>query len=164
MNPDRLEAQATIATPLGPLTLAATAAGLAGAWFEGQKHHPGPLAAPENPAHPHIAAATQALAAYWLGDANAPLPPLDAAGTPFQQAVWAALRGIGRGRTATYREVAALVGRPAALRAVGAAIGRNPLSVFVPCHRVVGTDGSLTGYAGGLARKQSLLALERGGG
>jgi methylated-DNA-[protein]-cysteine S-methyltransferase len=81
-------------------------------------------------------------------------------GTAFQQKVWSALLGIPQGRVATYGEIAHSLGAPQASRAVGAAIGRNPLSLFVPCHRVIGKNGSLTGYAGGLERKQRLLALE----
>jgi len=81
-------------------------------------------------------------------------------GTPFQQSVWVALQTIGRGRTSSYGELARQIGKPAAVRAVGAAVGRNPVSIFVPCHRVLGRDGSLTGYAGGLERKQRLLQIE----
>ena len=81
-------------------------------------------------------------------------------GTPFQRRVWEELRSIPRGTTVTYAELAARVGRPGAARAVGAAVARNPISVVVPCHRVVGSDGSLTGYAGGLERKRALLQLE----
>jgi methylated-DNA-[protein]-cysteine S-methyltransferase len=142
------------------MTLAARASGLAGAWFDGQKHHPGPLDAPVDPAHPHLRAAAAALAAHWRGDAVVPLPPLAPAGTAFQRAVWAALLSIPRGATLGYGELAARLGRPAAVRAVGAAVGRNPVSVLVPCHRVLGAGGALTGYAGGLPRKQALLALE----
>lgn len=157
-----LTAQARIDTPLGGLTLAATDHGLAGLWFDGQAHHPGPLALPLRPEQPHLARAAQALAAYWRGDGDAGFDtlPLDLLGTPFQRAVWQALRGIAAGRTSTYAEVAARAGAPAAVRAAGAAIGRNPVSVIVPCHRVIGRDGGLTGYAGGLARKRALLALE----
>lgn len=157
----RYEAQMRLDTPLGPLTLVATAHGLAGAWFDGQKHHPGAIDAPPDPAHPHLRQAAQALQAYWRGEAASFDLPLDARGTAFQRAVWQALTEIGPGRTSTYGEIAARIGRPAAVRAVGAAVGRNPISVIVPCHRVIGRDGSLTGYAGGLERKQSLLALER---
>jgi len=155
-----ITAQAHAGSPLGPLLLAASARGLAGIWFEGQAHHPGPIDAPEDAADPFIAQALRELAAYWKGE---PLPfkvPLDAAGTEFQRAVWAALRQIPRGATRSYGEIARASGRPAAVRAVGAAVGRNPLSVIVPCHRVLGADGSLTGYAGGLPRKQALLRLE----
>lgn len=160
MKNPRIEAQCRIDTPLGPLTLAATAHGLAGAWFDGQKHHPGALDAPVDPAHPQLARAAHALAAYFA-DGRTPLDlPLDAAGTDFQRSVWQALRAIAPGALATYGELARRVGRPAAVRAVGAAVGRNPVSIVVPCHRVVGHDGALTGYAGGLHRKQALLALE----
>jgi len=165
MNPShRIVAQARADSPLGPLLLAATARGLAGVWFDGQAHHPGPIEAPEDPANPFIAQALRELAAYWRGDAGPFQVPLDAAGTEFQRAVWAALRQIPRGAPITYGEIARRCGRPAAVRAAGAAVGRNPLSVIVPCHRVLGRDGSLTGYAGGLARKQALLQLEGAAG
>lgn len=86
--------------------------------------------------------------------------PLAPAGTPFQHEVWQALRGIPYGETVSYAAIAARVGRPSAVRAVGAANGRNPIAIIVPCHRVIGTNGTLTGYAGGLERKRALLALE----
>ena len=161
MNPSyRIVAQARADSPLGPLLLAATTRGLAGVWFDGQAHHPGPIEAPQDATNPFIAQALRELAAYWKGDAGAFQVPLDAAGTEFQRAVWAALLQIPRGATRTYGEIARRCSRPAAVRAVGAAVGRNPLSVIVPCHRVLGSDGSLTGYAGGLPRKQALLQLE----
>lgn len=160
--PRRFTAQCRIDTPLGPLTAAATDRGLAGLWFDGQRHHPGPLEAPVQPDHPVLAATAAALAAYFTGQPAA-APPLDLQGTPFQRAVWQALLAIAPGQTRRYGEVAAAVGRPAAVRAAGAAIGRNPVSVLVPCHRVVGHDGRLTGYAGGLDRKQALLAIEGAG-
>ena len=159
-----LQAQCRIQTPLGPMTLAATAAGLAGAWFDGQAHHPGPLPAPAEPAHPHLAQAARELSLYFDGSATVGWTgfgvPLDAQGTPFQQQVWQSLCGIGPGRAISYGEVARQIGRPTAMRAVGAAIGRNPISVIVPCHRVLGRDGTLTGYAGGLDRKRFLLQHE----
>ena len=157
----RLTAQSRIATPLGPLTAAATDQGLAGLWFDGQAHHPGPLDAPVAPNHPMLKAGERALAAYFDG-ATQPLHglALDMHGTAFQQAVWLALQALARGQTASYGQIAIAVGSPAAVRAAGAAIGRNPVSVLVPCHRVLGRDGSLTGYAGGLDRKQALLRLE----
>ncbi len=86
--------------------------------------------------------------------------PLAPAGTPFQQRVWDALRRVAHGETISYAELARRIGAPTAARAVGAAVGRNPVSVIVPCHRIVGSDGSLTGYAGGLDRKRALLELE----
>jgi methylated-DNA-[protein]-cysteine S-methyltransferase len=159
-NTHPLIAQAHVETPLGPMCLAATAHGLAGLWFDGQAHHPGSLVAPEDVSQPFIAQALRELQAYWRDGSTPFAVALDAGGTPFQQAVWAQLRRIEAGRLSTYGELAARIGRPAAVRAVGAAVGRNPLSIIVPCHRVVGRDGSLTGYAGGLPRKQALLELE----
>jgi methylated-DNA-[protein]-cysteine S-methyltransferase len=152
-------AQARVDTPLGPMLIARTAHGLAGAWFDGQKHHPGAIDAPERADDPLLARAAEALRACFAGEAAQP-PALDLHGTAFQRTVWQALCEIPPGATVTYAQLAARVGRPSAVRAVGAAVGRNPVSVLVPCHRVVGSDGSLTGYAGGMARKQALLALE----
>lgn len=156
-----LIAQARLATPLGAMTAAATAAGLAGLWFDGQAHHPGPLALPVDPAQRWLQAATVALQAYFAGRPE-PLAglALDLHGTPFQRAVWRALLALPAGATATYAGIAAAAGSPAGMRAAGAAIGRNPVSVLVPCHRVLGSDGSLTGYAGGLERKRALLRHE----
>lgn len=158
--PTDYRAQARADTPLGPITLAATAQGLAGLWFDAQKHHPGPLAAPHDAAQRWIAQAIDELDAYWAGRALRFTVPLDPQGTPFQRAVWRGLQAIEVGRTWSYGALARHVGRPAAVRAVGAAVGRNPVSILVPCHRVLGADGSLTGYAGGLDRKQALLRLE----
>lgn len=154
-------AQATITTPLGPLLLARTAHGLAGAWFDGQKHHPGALAAAACPGDALLRRTADQLHAYFAGTRDAFDLPLDLHGTPFQKAVWQVLRAIPGGRTRSYAEIARAVGAAAAVRAVGGAIGRNPVSVIVPCHRVVGSDGALTGYAGGIDRKRALLALER---
>jgi len=155
-----LVAQARLDSPLGPLTAAATAKGLAGLWFDGQAHHPGPLDAPVNPRHPVLVQARQELAAYWKSADSRFSVPLDLQGTAFQSRVWRALLKIGPGRTSTYAAIAGRAGSPAAVRAAGAAIGRNPVSIVVPCHRVLGRDGSLTGYAGGLQRKRSLLLRE----
>ncbi|MDE2396086.1 MAG: methylated-DNA--[protein]-cysteine S-methyltransferase [Burkholderiales bacterium] len=162
MKNPRISAQARIDTPLGPLLLAATPAGLAGAWFDGQRHHPGPIEAPTDPHQAHIAQAARELAEYFAARRQRFDVALDAEGTPFQHAVWSALCRIAPGATASYGEVARGIERAAALRAVGAAVGRNPVSVIVPCHRVLGGDGSLTGYAGGLERKRALLELEAG--
>ena len=155
-----LVAQARIDSPLGPLTLAATERGLAGAWFEAQQHHPQHIAAPVNAAHPHLRLAAQEFDAYWRDAGHRFMVSLDVRGTDFQQQVWRALRTIGAGSVMTYGDLAASIARPDAVRAVGTAIGRNPLSVIVPCHRVIGRDGSLTGYAGGLHRKAALLKHE----
>jgi methylated-DNA-[protein]-cysteine S-methyltransferase len=156
-----LVAQATLDSPLGPLLLAATAHGLAGAWFTGQAHHPGVLDAPEDSTNPFIQQAAQQLSAYWQDGVHSRFTvPVDPQGTAFQRAVWQALLKIPTGRCSTYAGLASQVGKPAAMRAVGAAVGRNPLSVIIPCHRVLGSDGSLTGYAGGLERKLALLQRE----
>ena len=149
-------------SPLGPMTLAATEAGLAGAWFEGQRHLPPELERwPEQPTHPLLQRAAAQLDAYFAGRQSSFDLPLDlSGGTAFQQSVWRALLAIPSGQTTSYGAIAQGIGKPAAVRAVGAAVGRNPLSVIVPCHRVLGQGGSLTGYAGGLARKTALLQLE----
>ncbi|RIX47264.1 methylated-DNA--[protein]-cysteine S-methyltransferase [Paenibacillus nanensis] len=102
------------------------------------------------------------LAAYMKGERPALDFPMAVRGTAFQQKVWNALLAIPYGETRTYTDIAAAVGSPAAVRAVGAAIGANPILIAVPCHRVIGKDGSLTGFRGGLAMKKALLALERG--
>lgn len=153
-------AQATVATPLGPLLLARTARGLAGAWFEGQKHHPGPIDAPVRPDDELLQRAARELGEFFAGRRDRFDVPLDLQGTPFQRSVWQRLLRIGAGSTRSYGEIAQELGSAKAVRAVGGAVGRNPVSVIVPCHRVVGGDGSLTGYAGGVERKRSLLALE----
>lgn len=163
MKPVRFDAQTRIASPLGPLTLAATARGLALVWFDDQAHRSDSVEAPELPDHPHLALAAQELARYWQHPRAAFTVPLDPQGTPFQHAVWRILRGIAPGTLCSYGDIARQVQRPGAAlpsRAVGAAVGRNPLGIIVPCHRVVGTGGALTGYAGGLHRKEALLALE----
>jgi methylated-DNA-[protein]-cysteine S-methyltransferase len=159
-----LVAQARADTPLGPITLVATADGLAGVWFDGQAHHPGPLDVPVDASHAHIAQALRELGEYFDGRRTRFDVALDPQGTDFQHSVWMALARIAHGRTTSYGEIALRLGRAAAGRAVGAAVGRNPLSVIVPCHRVLGRDGALTGYAGGLERKQALLRLEGAAG
>jgi len=156
-----LVAQAVIASPIGPLTALATAKGIAGLWFDDQTHHPGALDAPVDPTNPHIVALQRWLDAYWAGREPSPGEVvLDLHGTPFQRAVWTALLTIPFGHTKSYGEIAAQVGSGAVPRATGAAVGRNPVSIVVPCHRVIGADGSLTGYAGGLPRKERLLQHE----
>ncbi len=153
-------AQARIETPLGSLTAAATAQGLAGLWFDGQSHHPGALQAPLQDGDPFISAARRELAAYWSSGQTVFTVPLDPQGTPFQLSVWRLLLTIQPGELESYGALAMQLGQPNAARAVGAAVGRNPLSLIVPCHRVVGAGGALTGYAGGLERKRALLQLE----
>lgn len=157
-------AQSQVNTPLGPMLVVATARGLAGAWFEGQAHHPGPLALPHDAGAAIFKATQEALSAYFEAPHQAHFElPLDPQGTAFQQAVWQQLLQIPIGHTSHYGALAQALGKPKAARAVGAAVGRNPVSIFIPCHRVLGRDGSLTGYAGGLARKQALLHAEGAG-
>ena len=153
-------AQRRIATPLGDVLLVRTEHGLAGAWFEGQKHHPGAIDAPRAEDDPLLARAADQLRAYFDGTADTFDVPLDLQGSAFQRSVWAALLAIDCGATRSYGDIARAIGAPQAVRAVGSAVGRNPVSVIVPCHRVVGSGGALTGYAGGLDRKRALLALE----
>ena len=157
--------QARTETPLGTVRLAASPAGLCGLWFDGQRHLPalldGPGAWPEAPEHPVLRQATEQLRQYLRGERNHFDLPLDlTGGTPFQQAVWQALLRIPSGYTTSYSALGQQIDKPTAVRAVGTAVGRNPLSVVVPCHRVLGLDGGLTGYAGGLERKATLLRLE----
>ncbi len=153
-------AQAEFDTPLGRVRLVRTARGLAGLWFDGQKHHPGTLAVPRRDDDALLREAASQLQRYFAGTLARFELPLDLQGTPFQRSVWQALQRIPAGHTCSYGELARRVGSPQAVRAVGAAVGRNPASLVVPCHRVLGADGSLTGYAGGLERKRALLALE----
>lgn len=154
-----------VQSPLGEITIAATDAGLAGLWFAGQKHWPPQLIEastwPSQPEHQVLEQVSRQLSEYFSGVRTAFDVPLDlSGGTAFQQAVWQVLLTIPRGATASYGNVSRRAGSPAAVRAVGAAIGRNPVSIIVPCHRVIGSNGLLTGYAGGLERKTALLRLE----
>ena len=156
--------QRQISSPLGGLRLAATAQGLCGVWFEGQRHFPETadwVFAADNPL---LNQAKDQLDAYFEGRLRQFNLPLDLQrGTAFQQLVWQSLQEIPPGQTCTYGELSQRLGKPKAVRAVGAAIGRNPLSIVLPCHRVVGAQGALTGYAGGLERKAALLTLEKAG-
>ena len=155
-------------SPLGKMLLAADGDGLTGAWFYGQRYFARGLEGAEKNAgagvpadSPVLLAARCWLDAYFAGErpgvADVPLAPR---GTAFQRRGWDALLAIPYGETLTYGELAAELG--SSPRAVGAAVGKNPVSVIVPCHRVLGADGSLTGYAGGLQRKRALLEFERG--
>ncbi len=153
-------AQAIIESPLGPLTALASDAGLMGLWFDDQQHAPGNLQADMDPAQRWIAQTRAELADYFDGRRRSFGVPLSPQGTPFQEAVWTLLREIDCGATTSYGRIARALGKPSASRAVGAAVGRNPIGILVPCHRVIGEDGSLTGYAGGLPRKKALLELE----
>jgi methylated-DNA-[protein]-cysteine S-methyltransferase len=149
------------ASPVGALTLVASERGLAAVLWENDdpaRVRLGPRA--QASGHPVLDEAARQLNAYFAGVRQAFDLPLDVRGTDFQRQVWAALRAIPYGETRSYADLACAIGRPTATRAVGAAIGRNPLSIIVPCHRVIGSNGALTGFAGGLAAKRHLLALE----
>jgi len=149
-------------SPLGPLTLVADTrtGGLCGLYMDLQRHLPDAerFGAPDPAPFGDVTAQLQE---YFAGTRTTFEVPLALAGTPFQQRVWAALQQIPYGQTWSYGQLAALIGNPAASRAVGMANGRNPVGVIVPCHRVVGSTGKLIGYGGGVARKQQLLALEK---
>ena len=155
---------ATHTTPLGRVLLLASPDGLAGLWFHRQRHHPTAERMAQwtdTPNDPLLREAARQLDRYFGASSHTFDLPLDlSAGTVFQQTVWRALLNIPRGHTTSYLALAQQIGRPLAVRAVGTAIGRNPLSIVVPCHRVLGSDGGLTGYAGGLDRKRALLHLE----
>lgn len=151
----------TYESPIGGMLLAATGDGLAGVYFDRQKHHPGKARDwKRDPANPHLKLAKAQLAEYFAGKRRKFDLALDPAGTDFQKAVWKAISGVPFGQTITYGELARRAGVPGSARAAGAATGRNPIGIVVPCHRIMGSDGSLTGYAGGLSKKRALLALE----
>lgn len=163
-------ATTTVETSIGLLRLAATEAGLCkialgeetpesfAGWLA---RHVGPAAS--DPESPLLRRAAEQLAAYLEGRLRDFDLPLDLRGTPFQQSVWRAVASVPYGQTVTYGQLARQIGRPDAPRAVGAANGANPLPIVIPCHRVVGSDGGLRGYGGGLPVKQALLDLERAG-
>lgn len=153
----------TMKSPLGQLQLVASPHGLAGVLWE----HDDSLrkqfgAVSEDPTHPVLLLAQQQLEEYFSGTRRTFAMKLDPAGTAFQNQVWNALQAIPFGETRTYGGIAEQIGNPKAVRAVGAANGRNPIPIIVPCHRVIGSNGTLTGFSGGLAIKSRLLALEGG--
>lgn len=148
------------ASPLGPILLAADETGLTGLWFEGQKYFPSFLGVEyQEKETPILTETVRWLDVYFSGKDPDILPPLHPQGSPFRQTVWDILLTIPRGQTMTYGEIARRLGVHSA-QAVGGAVGHNPISILIPCHRVVGSDGSLTGYAGGVERKARLLQLE----
>ncbi|MEI2775498.1 MAG: methylated-DNA--[protein]-cysteine S-methyltransferase [Tetrasphaera sp.] len=149
-------------SPVGPLTVVAEDEAVIGIYFAGhRRRHPLPPAGLALPAEPVLQDTAGQLAEYFAGRRRAFDLPLAPRGDAFQQDVWALLQDIPYGKTRSYGDLAAALGRPGAARAVGAANGANPISIVIPCHRVVGADGTLTGYAGGLDRKRFLLDLER---
>ncbi|MCE4225605.1 methylated-DNA--[protein]-cysteine S-methyltransferase [Methylobacterium sp. C25] len=150
-----------VPSPVGALTLVASQTGLAAVLWENDD----PLrvrlgAQSESPEHPVLAETGRQLTEYFVGHRRAFSLGLDFRGTPFQQRVWQALLTIPYGETRSYGQIAAQIGSPAAVRAVGAANGKNPISIIAPCHRVIGASGKLTGFAGGLQTKDFLLRLE----
>lgn len=147
-------------SPLGVVVLQANDQGLLGAWFETQTTQPEHLGT-YNESHCVLNLAKTQLNEYFLGSRKTFDIPLAAQGTSFQIKVWQALTSIPYGETWSYQELANAIGNPKAVRAVGTANGRNPISVIVPCHRVIGKNGQLTGYAGGVERKAYLLKLEQ---
>ena len=155
------------ASPLGEMILASDGEALTGLWFEGRKPPLDLSQAREEEALPVFARTVRWLDCYFSGSAPNFTPPLRPEGTAFRKAVWALLLEIPYGQTVSYGALAQRLAEQRGVsrisaRAVGGAVGRNPIWLIVPCHRVVGADGSLTGYAGGLERKRRLLALERG--
>ncbi|MFF7800015.1 methylated-DNA--[protein]-cysteine S-methyltransferase [Streptomyces olivaceus] len=150
-----------IDSPYGALTLVAEDGVLCGLYMTGQRHRPPEESFGARDERP-FAGAEEQLEAYFAGELKEFGLPLRLTGTPFQRTVWDQLRKIPYGETRTYGQLADALGNPAASRAVGLANGRNPIGIVVPCHRVIGASGGLTGYGGGLERKQRLLDFERG--
>ena len=151
------------ASPLGKLLLAATQQGLCGLYFDEHRHFKGPEGWVASDEHPHLRRAAEQLDEYFGGMRQDFDLPLDLTGTPFQLKVWQRLSHVQYGTTASYLSHAQASNAAHAVRAVGTAIGRNPVCIIVPCHRIVASNGSLAGYAGGLERKRYLLAFEAAG-
>ncbi|MEM7287091.1 MAG: methylated-DNA--[protein]-cysteine S-methyltransferase [Actinomycetota bacterium] len=151
----------TIASPVGPLTAVATDHGLRAVLWPGDERIGFESPPVDRPDHPVLSAVATQLGQYFAGERVSFDVPLDLRGTDFQVAVWRALADIPFGETSTYGDQAERIGRPKAARAVGAANSRNPVSIVLPCHRIVGKDGSLTGFAGGLDTKRFLLEHEQ---
>lgn len=148
-------------SPLGGITLASNGQELTGLWFDGQKYFAATLALENMPkALPVFEQTSSWLDTYFSGRAPDFTPPLHLQASPFRLAVWKVLQQIPFGQTITYAEIARRCASPKSAQAVGGAIAHNPISLIIPCHRVIGANGSLTGYAGGLDKKQYLLALE----
>ena len=157
----QVPAYTRIDSPLGPLLAVAEGNGLSVLALASDRHRPSPpVDAIEAPRHRLFIALRRQLAEYFAGTRTAFDLPLAPAGTPFQMAAWNALLAIPYGTTRSYAEQAAAIRRPTAVRAIGAANGRNPIAIVIPCHRVIAADGSLGGYAGGLEAKRHLLAHE----
>ena len=149
-------------SPLGSMTMASDGEALTGLWFDDQEHFASVLSPQHEQRQLPVFKKTAAwLDAYFRGGSPREMPPYRLRGTAFRLAVWKQLLSIPYGKTATYGDIACILGSSA--RAVGNAVGHNPISILIPCHRVIGAGGKLTGYAGGLDRKTALLCLEAGG-
>jgi len=158
-----MRSHSIVDSPCGPLTLVAEDDALCGLYMAEQRHRPDELTfGRADPGADIFARAETELKEYFAGQREQFELPLTFVGTPFQRSVWARLREIPYGTTISYGELADRLGNPGASRAVGLANGKNPIGIIVPCHRVVGSTGSLTGYGGGLERKRYLLDFERG--
>ena len=160
MNPPRYFTE--IPSPIGRLHLRSSGDALTGLYMEKHQHLPARPADAKSDAAPFRDAIAQ-LEEYFAGERREFSLPLGAEGTDFQREVWRGLAAIPYGVTLSYGQLALAIGRPRAVRAVGLANGRNPISIIVPCHRVIGANGTLTGYGGGMERKRFLLDIERGG-
>ena len=161
MNTSRKTVRCSLSSPWGPMTLVSHDDALVWVGFDGQKHAPDTSQWQVSETHPMLRMAADELRQYFAGERSQFDVPVDlSSGTPFQQSVWTALLDIAPGSTTSYGAISQSIGKPSAVRAVGGAVGRNPISIIVPCHRVVGGNGALTGYAGGLPRKVALLQLE----
>ncbi|HTZ92815.1 MAG TPA: methylated-DNA--[protein]-cysteine S-methyltransferase [Streptosporangiaceae bacterium] len=165
MNSPATRTHVIVPSPIGPLTLVAEDGQLTALYMEAQQHRPDEdaLGLPGDPADAPFAEAARQLSGYFAGQLTEFDLPLAPTGTAFQRQVWAALQTIPYGQTWSYGQLADKIGRPTAVRAVGLANGKNPIALVIPCHRVIGSDGSLTGYGGGLDRKRFLLGLESAG-
>jgi methylated-DNA-[protein]-cysteine S-methyltransferase len=151
-----------VGSPLGQILIAASDDGIKGLWFENQLHHPDTTGWQAVRSQKWLDQCASEIQSYFEGTLREFKSPLSIPwGTEFQQSVWRELQLIPFGQTTSYGELAMRINNPQAVRAVGAAIGKNPWSIIVPCHRIIGANGSLTGYAGGLERKTSLLRLEK---
>jgi methylated-DNA-[protein]-cysteine S-methyltransferase len=164
VSPVTSRSHVVVSSPIGSLTLVAEDGKLTGLYMDAQAHQPGlgTIGAAGDPDAEPFATAARQLAEYFAGRLTTFDLPLAPAGTQFQRRVWSALQTIPYGHTWSYGELARQIGRQTASRAVGLANGKNPIALVIPCHRVIGSDGSLTGYGGGLDRKRFLLDLEAG--
>ena len=151
-----------MASPIGEIIIVATQNQLTGCYFTNQRYFPSQSGWQKSADHPVLLEAKAQLTAYFSNKCHTFTLPLSPAGTDFQKTVWQALCKVPFGKTVSYQDIAQAIGKSTATRAVGTAIGKNPISIIIPCHRIIGTDGKLHGYAGGLDKKEFLLQLEQG--